>query len=105
MEVLCKQSVILTGCRSAVMNLAIKQQPIQVMVLAVDVPKDVDILLAFPKRKCDAEGMGVRISEESLFTDELEGRPALQHSGFIVDEDGHKNSRCKLASAKLQRLM
>lgn len=103
MEVLCKQSVILTGCRSAVMNLTIQQQPIQVMVFAIDVTKDSDILLA-PKRKRDTEGIGVCISKETILTDELEGGPALQHRGFIVDKNGHKNSRCKLACAKLQRL-
>lgn len=76
----------------AVMNLAIKQQTIQVMVFAVDVPEDVDVLLASAKRKRDAEGIRVRISEESVFTDEFEGGPAFQHGGLIVNDDGHKKA-------------
>lgn len=73
------------------------------MVLPIDVLEDVSVMLTATKRKRDAEGIRVRTFEETILTDELEGRPTFQHSRFIVDDNCHKKFRCKLAGAKLQR--
>ena len=83
MEVLGRAKRLLRR-RAAVMNLAIKQQTIQIMVFAVDMPEDVDILLASTKRKRDAEGIRISSSKNRFSLMNSKEDPRFSIAGLLL---------------------